>query len=425
MTTVLNIFLNVNGEAIAEDYKFKYKPNMSNQKLGDKQLYMVYGVKFDKEDLIEFGNYKNLFDTNNPKDEELIKIFVDYGLVQELYNFIKVNIRPKKSKKYGETNKKKIIDTLLEAKNEGFVENNIEVFTDLILRNKKNIKLEGQLYTIADSKNVENKIIEKTLSQIELIKTHMDITVYRGEIEKQKIKCIARRQKIRNLVKEIFNDYDLLGEPKKSKTIPVMLIKKTAPNKPLLTKEQEAYLKMNKELYNEQLKNPNKQLFPEFYRNRQTDSDLRYERRRRRPYYGYGGIKANKKNNKSKSIKHKRRTSISQLYKQLHFFGRARINVNRFWPGEIKLVHLLPLFFVLGLVFWLSTYWLYLPLFKLGGVFIGIYFLSIFWHSTLKHHSLDVGFLSVITSFMQLFGYGLGMIAEVIKPRGNQFFAQK
>ncbi len=124
-------------------------------------------------------------------------------------------------------------------------------------------------------------------------------------------------------------------------------------------------------------------------------------------------------------VYHKRRTSISQLYKQLHFFGRARINVNRFWPGEIKLVHLLPLFFVLGLVFWLSTYWLYLPLFKLGGLLIGIYFLSIFWHSTLRHHSLDVGFLSVITSFMQLFGYGMGMIAEVIKPRGNQFFAQK
>ena len=306
MTTVFNIFLNVNGEAIAEDYKFKYKPNMSNKTLGDKQLYMVYGVKFDKEDLIEFGNYKNLFDTNNPKDEELIKIFVDYGLIQELYNFIKVNIRPKKKKKYDETNEKKIIDTLLEAKEEGFVENNIKVFTDLILRNKKNIKLEGQLYTIADSSNVENKIIEKTLSQIESIKTHIDITVYRGEIEKQKIKCIARRQKIRNLIKDIFNDYDLLGEPKKSKTIPVMLVKKTAP-RPLLTKGQEARLKMNKELYNEQLKNPNTQLFPELYRNRQTDSDLRYERRRRREPY-YGGIKANKRNNKSKSIKHKRQT---------------------------------------------------------------------------------------------------------------------
>ena len=31
-------------------------------------------------------------------------------------------------------------------------------------------------------------------------------------------------------------------------------------------------------------------------------------------------------------VYHKRRTSISQFYKQLHFFGRARVNVNRFYP---------------------------------------------------------------------------------------------
>lgn len=124
-------------------------------------------------------------------------------------------------------------------------------------------------------------------------------------------------------------------------------------------------------------------------------------------------------------VYHKRRTSLKQLYKQLHFFGRARVNVNRFWPGEVKLVHLLPLFFVLGLLVWLSTFWLYLPLFKIGSALLGLYFAIIFWHSTLKNQNLNVGFLSVISSFMQLFGYGMGMIAEVIKPRGNQFFAQK
>ncbi|MBO6497480.1 MAG: glycosyltransferase [Roseivirga sp.] len=124
-------------------------------------------------------------------------------------------------------------------------------------------------------------------------------------------------------------------------------------------------------------------------------------------------------------VYHKRRTSLSQLYKQLHFFGRARINVNRFWPGEVKLVHLLPLFFVLGLLVWLSTLWLYMPLFKVGAALLYLYFTIIFWHSTLKSHNINVGFLSMISSFMQLLGYGMGMIAEVIKPRGNQFFAQK
>lgn len=124
-------------------------------------------------------------------------------------------------------------------------------------------------------------------------------------------------------------------------------------------------------------------------------------------------------------VYHKRRTSLSQLYKQLHFFGRARINVNRFWPGEIKLVHLLPLFFVLGLVVWLAFYWLCLPIFKLGAVLLITYFISILVHSTIKNKNLRVGLISVISSFMQLFGYGVGMIAEVLKPRGNQFFAQK
>lgn len=124
-------------------------------------------------------------------------------------------------------------------------------------------------------------------------------------------------------------------------------------------------------------------------------------------------------------VYHKRRTSLSQLYKQLHFFGRARVNVNRFWPGQLKLVHLLPLLFVIGLLLWLGMYWLYMPLFKFGGFFLAFYFLMIFWHSTLKNQNINVGCLSVISSFMQLFGYGMGMIAEVIKPRGNQFFAQK
>ena len=46
-------------------------------------------------------------------------------------------------------------------------------------------------------------------------------------------------------------------------------------------------------------------------------------------------------------VYHKRRTSLLQFYKQLHFFGRARINVSRFYPKEIKLAHMFPLAFLL------------------------------------------------------------------------------
>ncbi|HTK18633.1 MAG TPA: glycosyltransferase, partial [Mucilaginibacter sp.] len=41
-------------------------------------------------------------------------------------------------------------------------------------------------------------------------------------------------------------------------------------------------------------------------------------------------------------VYHKRRTDFMQFYKQLHFFGRARINVYKFFPSELKAVHFFP-----------------------------------------------------------------------------------
>ncbi len=35
-------------------------------------------------------------------------------------------------------------------------------------------------------------------------------------------------------------------------------------------------------------------------------------------------------------VYHKRRTSFAQFYKQLHFFGRARINIYKHFPSELK-----------------------------------------------------------------------------------------
>ncbi|OEJ99451.1 glycosyltransferase [Roseivirga misakiensis] len=124
-------------------------------------------------------------------------------------------------------------------------------------------------------------------------------------------------------------------------------------------------------------------------------------------------------------VYHKRRTSISQFYKQLHFFGRARVNVNRFFPGEMKLIHLLPAVFTLGFIGWLSTYLWSDLLFKIGGLTISFFFLAILIHSSLKTKNIAVGFASICTAFVQLFAYGMGLITEKISPRGNQPFAQK
>lgn len=124
-------------------------------------------------------------------------------------------------------------------------------------------------------------------------------------------------------------------------------------------------------------------------------------------------------------VYHKRRSSLSQFYKQLHFFGRARVNVNRFFKGEMKLIHLLPLFYTLG-IFSMPLLTILAPKFGAMAV-LGLlfYYLAIFVHSLANAKDLQVAFLSIATSFIQLYAYGMGIIAEWTQPRGNQPFAQK
>ncbi len=124
-------------------------------------------------------------------------------------------------------------------------------------------------------------------------------------------------------------------------------------------------------------------------------------------------------------VYHKRRTSLKQFYKQLHFFGRARINVNRYFPGELKLIHLLPAAFTVGLMSWLSTLLWSWGLFQLGSGILSLFFTLVLIHALIKTRNVSVSLLSILTSFTQLVAYGMGMISEKLRPRGNQPFAQK
>jgi len=114
-------------------------------------------------------------------------------------------------------------------------------------------------------------------------------------------------------------------------------------------------------------------------------------------------------------VYHKRRTSLGQFYKQLHFFGRARINVRKFYPTEVKLVHLLPVFFVVGLLGWFSTFFWYEQLFEIGFKLLSVFFLLIFLDASLKYKNPWVGLLSMVTSFTQLWAYGIGMITQFLR----------
>ena len=116
-------------------------------------------------------------------------------------------------------------------------------------------------------------------------------------------------------------------------------------------------------------------------------------------------------------VYHKRRTSLHEFYKQLHFFGRARINISRFYPSEIKWIHILPSAFVIGLLFWLSLLFWAPNVFKVLGLLGLSLFLILGAHATAENKSSSVGLLSMFTSFIQLTAYGIGFLTEYISDK--------
>jgi len=111
-------------------------------------------------------------------------------------------------------------------------------------------------------------------------------------------------------------------------------------------------------------------------------------------------------------VYHKRRTNLIQFFKQLHFFGRARINISRFYPSEIKAIHTLPTLFTLGTLFLLSLPFWNSYLFKILIMPYLSFFALLFAHSSIKNRSINIGLLSTIASFIQLTAYGIGFLSE-------------
>ena len=133
---------------------------------------------------------------------------------------------------------------------------------------------------------------------------------------------------------------------------------------------------------------------------------------------------------------HKRRTDFRKFFRQVYNSGIARINLMKCHPGTLKLVHLLPTVFTLGVIGCLLLFGLGATLYiegewldanglrptdnmhqGVGFVFCVLallpllfYSLIIFIDSSIRNRSLWVGLLSIPAAFVQLMGYGLGFI---------------
>lgn len=114
-------------------------------------------------------------------------------------------------------------------------------------------------------------------------------------------------------------------------------------------------------------------------------------------------------------VYHKRRTSFKQFYKQIHFFGRARINIYTFFPQTLKLVHFFPALFTIFVIFTLLMNALNYQLAAFFNLFLATFVLLIFFHSWMINKSVKVAGLSVLAAFIQLTGYGLGFMQDFWK----------
>ena len=105
-------------------------------------------------------------------------------------------------------------------------------------------------------------------------------------------------------------------------------------------------------------------------------------------------------------VYHKRRTDFRKFFKQVHNSGIARINLYKKYPESLKLVHLLPAAFTLGVaIFLLGT-----PFCPYSLLPIALYAFLVCMDSTIRNRSLSIGLYSVAASFIQLIGYGTGFL---------------
>jgi len=107
-------------------------------------------------------------------------------------------------------------------------------------------------------------------------------------------------------------------------------------------------------------------------------------------------------------VYHKRRTSLSQFYRQVSNFGKGRVLVGKAHPGEVKPTHWFPFFFLLGI---LSIPVLGLINLLLSGILSFCYLtytILVLFECLNTTRSVWVSLLSIPSLYVQMIGYGSG-----------------
>ena len=119
---------------------------------------------------------------------------------------------------------------------------------------------------------------------------------------------------------------------------------------------------------------------------------------------------------------HKRRTDFRKFFRQVYNSGIARINLYKKYPESLKLVHLLPMVFTVGVILLGAVSLLGVVFMLMGCMALGqwlvvaglsplvLYSLALLVDAFCFYRSLHIAFLSVAAAFTQLMGYGFGFL---------------
>lgn len=110
-------------------------------------------------------------------------------------------------------------------------------------------------------------------------------------------------------------------------------------------------------------------------------------------------------------VYHKRRTDLKRFCRQVYVFGMSRITLYILYPDSLKLVHWLPSVFVSGALAMIILSILFSWLFILP---LALYVVAIFLCALISTKNLKISLLSIITSLVQLCGYGIGFLKAFV-----------
>lgn len=125
-------------------------------------------------------------------------------------------------------------------------------------------------------------------------------------------------------------------------------------------------------------------------------------------------------------VYHKRRINWNKFYTQVNKFGKVRPILNKRYPKYSKITFFIPTLFVFTFI--LAIVVLFFKIIVPMLIF-GIYFVLLFLISSFKNKSLKIGLLSIVATFIQFFGYGIGFLksflfVQILNKNPEQVFRE-